>query len=75
VVDLNEEQLTVVYHKIVEMMTFATENAPYYQDYPEKWFWHTWRKEGEQDPEGEGEVQVIKVAGRTTYFVVGRQVL
>ncbi|MFT5990397.1 MAG: formamidopyrimidine-DNA glycosylase, partial [Neolewinella sp.] len=37
--------------------------------------WHTWRKEGEQDPEGEGEVQVIKVAGRTTYFVVGRQVL
>jgi formamidopyrimidine-DNA glycosylase len=73
VTDLREEQLTAVYHKIVEMMTFATQNAPYYRDYPEKWFWHTWRKEGEADPEGEGEVQVIKVAGRTTYFVEGRQ--
>jgi formamidopyrimidine-DNA glycosylase len=70
---LSKEQLQAIYHKIVEMMTFATENAPYYRDYPEKWFWHTWRKEGSVDPETGGEIKVIKVAGRTTYFVEGRQ--
>ena len=72
---LSKEQLQAVYQKIVEMMTFATENAPYYQDYPEKWFWHTWRKEGGVDPETGGAVKIIKVAGRTTYFVEGRQVV
>lgn len=73
--ELSEEELKTIRSKIVEMMTYATENAPYYRAYPEKWFWHTWRKEGEQDPEGEGPVKVIKVAGRTTYFVEGRQSL
>lgn len=72
---LTEDQLKTIYRKIVDMMTFATENAPYYRDYPEKWFWHTWRKEGGVDPEGEGKVQITKVAGRTTYFVEGRQKL
>lgn len=71
---LSEAQLRMIYHKIVEMMTYATENAPYYREYPDQWFWHTWRKEGGTDPEGEGEVKITKVAGRTTYFVEGRQV-
>jgi formamidopyrimidine-DNA glycosylase len=75
VTDLTDEQLTEIYHKVVDMMVFATENAPYYRAYPDKWFWHTWRTEGGQDPEGEGAVQITKVAGRTTYFVEGRQVL
>jgi len=72
---LTQDQQKAIYHKIVEMMTYATENAPYYRDYPEKWFWHKWRKEGGVDPEGGGKVQIIKVAGRTTYFVEGRQEL
>lgn len=75
VCDLSEETLKLVYHKIVDMMVYATENAPYYRDYPEQWFWHTWRKEGGTDPEGKGKVQIIKVAGRTTYYVEGRQEL
>jgi formamidopyrimidine-DNA glycosylase len=70
---LSEEQLQSVYRKIVEMMTLATENPPHYREYPEKWFWHTWRKEGGIDPETGGAVKIIKVAGRTTYFVEGRQ--
>ncbi len=75
VVDLGEATLKKIYRKIVEMMTYATENAPYYRNYPDQWFWHTWRKEGAQDPEGEGEVEITKVAGRTTYYVAGRQAL
>ncbi len=62
-----------IYRKIVDMMVYATENAPYYREYPEKWFWHTWRTEGQPDPETGGEVKVDKVAGRTTYWVAGRQ--
>ncbi|MFT7121641.1 MAG: formamidopyrimidine-DNA glycosylase [Neolewinella sp.] len=75
VCDLTDGLKSNIYHKIIEMMTFATQNAPYYRDYPEKWFWHTWRTEGQPDPETGGEVKVIKVAGRTTYFVEGRQKL
>lgn len=75
VTDLTEAQLTTIHAKIVEMMVFATENAPYYRDYPDKWFWHTWRKEGAKDPETGGEVKITKVAGRTTYYVEGRQEL
>jgi len=75
VTDMSKKQLTEVYHKIVEMMTFATQNAPYYRDYPDKWFWHTWRTEGGKDPEGKGDVMITKVAGRTTYFIQGRQSL
>ena len=70
---LTDEQLCAIHGKIVEMMTFATDNAPYYRDYPEEWFWHTWRKQGGTDPETGGKIQVEKVAGRTTYFVEGRQ--
>jgi len=72
---LSEVQKKAIYHKIVDMMTYATQNAPYYREYPEKWFWHTWRKEGGVDPETGGAIKIIKVAGRTTYYVEGRQKL
>lgn len=71
--DLSDELLTRIHGKIVEMMTYATDNAPYYRNYPERWFWHTWRKEGQVDPESGGAIKIIKVAGRTTYYVEGRQ--
>ena len=73
--DLDDTQRAKLYDQIMAVMTYAAENAPYYHDYPEDWFWHTWRKEGQPDPETGGEVKVVKVAGRTTYFVEGRQVL
>lgn len=66
-------QRKAIYEKIIDMMTYATENAPYYREYPERWFWHTWRKEGQPDPETGGEIIIEKVAGRTTYYVAGRQ--
>ncbi len=69
------EQKKMIYREIIDVMEYATQNAPYYRDYPENWFWHTWRHEGGQDPEGEGAVEITKVAGRTTYYVQGRQKL
>ncbi len=51
---LSEEELQSVYRQIIEIMTYATENAPYYHDYPENWFWHTWRTEGQADPKPAG---------------------
>ncbi|OAV45396.1 Fpg/Nei family DNA glycosylase [Lewinella sp. 4G2] len=72
---LTKKNKLAIYQQILDVMRYATENAPYYHDYPENWFWHTWRKEGQLDPETGGEVKIIKVAGRTTYFVEGRQKL
>lgn len=72
--ELTDQQLTALHAETVAVMTYGTEHAPYYKDYPEDWFWHVWREEGKAGPEGIGEVKVIKVAGRTTYFVEGWQV-
>ncbi|MEL6141576.1 MAG: DNA-formamidopyrimidine glycosylase family protein [Bacteroidota bacterium] len=66
---LTAEEKQKVAEQLIEIMTYATENAPYYKDYPDDWFWHVWRKEGLSGPEGIGEVKVTKVAGRTTYYV------
>lgn len=57
----------------IEVMSRAAAEAPYYKDYPKNWFWHVWRKEGGSGPNGEGEIVITKVAGRTTYFVRGYQ--
>lgn len=73
--ELSDEQLKTIHAKVVDMMVYATDNAPYYHAYPDNWFWHTWRKEGEVDPESGGAVKIIRVAGRTTYYVEGRQEL
>ena len=73
--EMTDDELCTVHGEIVKMMTYATDNAPYYHDYPDNWFWHTWRTEGGSDPEGEGDVKITKVAGRTTYYVEGRQTL
>jgi formamidopyrimidine-DNA glycosylase len=72
--DLSEDQLRAIYRETIAVMRYGTENAPYYKDYPENWFWHVWREEGKPGPEGIGEVKVTKVAGRTTYYVEGWQV-
>ncbi|MBB4077725.1 formamidopyrimidine-DNA glycosylase [Lewinella aquimaris] len=72
---LTDEQLTSIHTETVAVMTYGTENAPYYKNYPENWFWHVWRQEGKPGPEGIGEVKITKVAGRTTYYVEGWQML
>ena len=71
--DLSDEQLTALHAETQAVMRYGVENAPYYKDYPEDWFWHVWREEGKPGPEGIGEVKVTKVAGRTTYYVDGWQ--
>lgn len=71
--DLSDEQLSALHAETLAVMTYGVENAPYYKDYPEDWFWHVWREEGKPGPEGVGEVKITKVAGRTTYYVDGWQ--
>lgn len=71
--ELTEAEKYAVAQQITEIMVYATENAPYYKEYPENWFWHVWREAGKPGPEGIGEVKVMKVAGRTTYYVDGWQ--
>lgn len=70
---LTDSEKQAVAEQLINIMTYATENAPYYKDYPPDWFWHVWREAGKPGPEGIGEVKITKVAGRTTYYVDGWQ--
>jgi formamidopyrimidine-DNA glycosylase len=69
VAKLSESDLKSVYAQLHDVMHYAVDNAPYYKEYPDDWFWHVWREEGKTGPEGYGEVKKTKVAGRTTYYV------
>lgn len=69
VAKLSEAELHEVYTHLHDVMHYAVDNAPYYKEYPDDWFWHVWREEGKTGPEGYGEVKKTKVAGRTTYYV------
>jgi formamidopyrimidine-DNA glycosylase len=70
---LTEKEKRLLAEETIEVMTGAAQKAPYYKDYPDDWYWHVWRKEGQSGPEGVGEVVITKVAGRTTYYVKGWQ--
>ncbi|MFK7936452.1 MAG: Fpg/Nei family DNA glycosylase [Saprospiraceae bacterium] len=71
---LTEEQQRAVFRKMQEIMGFAAEQLPNYKGYPPNWFWNLWREVG-KEIEGKGTVVSCKVAGRTTMFVEGWQVL
>ncbi len=71
---LSSQQQSEIYHAMQRILRKAIERSAYYKDYPENWFWE-WRKEGAPGPEGKGIVQRTKIAGRTTYFIEGVQVL
>lgn len=60
-----------IYKTMQSILQLAIEKAPYYKDYPDNWLWKAWRKEGFLA--GKGEVKIIKVAGRTTYYCEGYQ--
>ncbi len=65
---LDEAARRRIYRHLRDILTYAVENSPYYKEYPEDWFWHTWREEGRTGPEGYGRVRKTQIAGRTTYF-------
>jgi len=56
-----------IFQKMQEVLHIAVEKQAHYKAYPENYFWE-WRKEGTSAPNGVGEVQIEKIAGRTTYF-------
>lgn len=70
---LSDGELRNIYRHLREVFSYAVENAPYYKEYPENWFWHVWREEGRPGPEGYGVVKKTKIAGRTTYYCEGWQ--
>lgn len=73
------EALTTKHKKLIfklmrEILGSAVERLAYYKEYPEQWFWQ-WRKQGTKGPEDSGIIQRATIAGRTTYFAEGWQVL
>lgn len=63
-----------IYVCMKEVLSAAVEALPHYKEYPPDWFWQ-WRKKGELAPDGKTEVTSAKIAGRTSYFFPGWQVL
>ena len=61
-----------LFTKLREILNFACEHDAYYGVYPDNWFWK-WREKGMEDPNGGGTVQTVKIGGRSTYFVPGKQ--
>ncbi|GJM31474.1 MAG: formamidopyrimidine-DNA glycosylase [Saprospiraceae bacterium] len=72
--NLSTAQCHDVFQKMRAILTKAIEQSAHYKEYPENWFW-AWRKEGFTRPDGLGVVKSTKIAGRTTYYCEGWQVL
>jgi formamidopyrimidine-DNA glycosylase len=72
--NLNLQQKQAIYQAMKNILQEAIDRNAYYKEYPENWFWE-WRKEDRPGPDGEGMVRRTKIAGRTTYFIEGVQVL
>lgn len=70
---LSKKQLKSIFKTMQSILNQAIEQLPHYKEYPGEWFWEKWRKEGEL--KGKGMVVSGKIAGRTSYWVNGWQVL
>ncbi|MEL6833259.1 MAG: DNA-formamidopyrimidine glycosylase family protein [Bacteroidota bacterium] len=68
VIKIPKKKRIEVYNKMIEVLHKAVEQAPYYKEYPENWFWEEWRHEDHLAPDGKSRVKSDKVAGRTTYW-------
>eukprot|EP00903_Cladosiphon_okamuranus_P000279 g279.t1 len=62
-----------IYAKMQEVLHIAVEQAPYYKEYPDNWFWHEWRYEGHEAPDGKSKGKAIGggvgLASATDYCV------
>ncbi|MCB0637518.1 MAG: DNA-(apurinic or apyrimidinic site) lyase [Lewinella sp.] len=73
VVALPQDKRREIYRHLHEVMHQAVAELPHYRDYPEAWFWHTWRFTGATSPDGQSTVEKATIGGRTTYFFPGYQ--
>ncbi len=71
---LKKKQKLAIFTAMKEILNKAVSHAAHYKEYPDEWFFQ-WRVEGQKAPNGRGEVQIEKIAGRTTYFFKGWQKL
>ena len=67
VVNMNEEMIREVYDKMQKVMRVAIEKDAIYEDFPEEFFIHNRKPDGICYHTG-GEIEKIKVGGRSTYF-------
>ncbi|MEM8526349.1 MAG: DNA-formamidopyrimidine glycosylase family protein [Bacteroidota bacterium] len=71
---LSKAQKQEIFQTMKSIFQFALSKNATYSEYPDDWLWHHRDVEAES-PDGSGEIQSAKIAGRTTYFVPRRQVL
>jgi len=71
---LDADQRQHIYEAMQDILDFAVSKNATYSEYPDDWLWHH-RDEEDQSPDGSGAIEKAKIAGRTSYFVPGRQIL
>lgn len=71
---LSKAQKQHIFERMKSIFEFALSKNATYSEYPQDWLWHH-RDTEVESPDGSGEIQSAKIAGRTTYFVPNRQVL
>lgn len=71
---LSKRQIDSLFTKMKAILQLAVDRDAYYKIYPDDWFWK-WRDLSAKPPGGKGKICRAKVAGRTTYWVEGRQKL
>ena len=69
---LKKKQKNAIFMAMKNILEKAVSESAHYKEHPEDWFFK-WRVEGQKAPNGRGEVQIEKIAGRTTYFFKGWQ--
>lgn len=69
---LDRSHADKIFERMQAILREAVERSAYYKQYPDNWFWQ-WREEDKPGPDGQGYVRKMKIAGRTTYYVEGRQ--
>jgi len=71
---LTKKQLKSIHTEMQNILNEAVHRLAHYKSYPGSWYWD-WRVEGSKPKKKYGLVKVTKVAGRTTYFCEGWQIL
>ena len=72
--NLSENEWVRIYTQMKKILKLAVKKNAYYKVYPDDWFWK-WRTEGSFGLDERWTVRKDSIAGRTTYWVEGKQVM
>jgi len=65
---LESQHLKSLYERMQYILQLACDRDAYYKVYPNDWFWK-WRNEDHGILKGKGQIQKMKIGGRTTYYI------